>query len=1416
MKKKVLMKRILTALAMAAMIPAGETWAATYDENTDTLILGSGDSRVWGLGTHDLPFYTYSYYKDGNWWPITATKYVYEFKNVQVSGGITLESVYNGRHGLIEYTKGHMPNTDLEITVPEGSGENSDALQVTGDDNDFQVKDFTAHVSAPNSDALHISDGKNNNIQMNNFSADVHGADSDAISIDNTATNGTVTIHGTLDATVANGNGIRANASFEEGTNKIIVQGETNITLEGGQVEHTENIDGFQVTAAYNPAAVYAGNDSTTSHIQFTDNMGWKSYDLSLGRKEEASGRGQVDLNGDATIQIGNDNYGLYAGKNGQINVNKNLTLTATGDNAVGIAAENSTLIYKDKIDEVTGGPFGEYSNTNLDISIPDASKNNFGSSVILNGDANVINVGTNNKAIYAEGVDANGISNTVKSGDSGIGSFAITGNVAAENGGNITLEAIKENSLTDNDGNLIGNRGSLTGNILASGQNGENKSTVALHAKDSFSMTGDAEAKDGGTVTLTAGENKDNYVSLTGNLTADGTASSASLSGYDVAMQGDAENTVTASATNGGTVSLTAANDVSLTGNLTAAGAGSSASLSGYHVVMEGNAAATDGGKVKLTAGKNAGSYVRLTGDLTADGTASSASLEGDTFEMIGDASAADSGNVTLDSNNYGGLYGALTASGSSTASMKSEGLNYILSQSVIDNAGGLGESAKIISALYAENGGEIDLTGSFNYIAADYSGESSENYSRRAVWAYDKADISITGGVQIEADYSVQDDSTGKNSTNMAIVAGTATDVTSGNVNAEISDRATVTVKYDSESAIKGDIVAAYAGKVDITPKNSNAKINITGNLLAGNNGILNVNLGSSGTLTGRADDYGDAGAIDGSQHTTFFDPAFSSDIYKGGAVNLTMGAGSRWNVTGQSWITSITTADSGSTPVIDLVSANTDRKATAHALTVYNMDGNAVFNMSLDGDRDASDMLYMKKANGSYIINVVDAVTTDAMRHDKTNTSINFDGLRFATVGKDSDVSFRAVTLGAGMRNIEYTVESEKYDSSKADENNAYNSADGKVAGSSEKPGSEMVEGFFGSEGTPPTDSGEESANGQIMLLAEGDEAAGTSTATTETTNFKLTGIKGTELSDAGKTVVNMSKVNYSNAVYMDRLNKRMGEARYLDGDDGLWVRLRHDRIGKDNAFRSMNTMMELGYDRKVQSQKDGEHRRGVAFDYMRGTADYTNVMGSGDVRRAGVWLYDTWLGDKGHYTDYVVKYGHLSNDFDVFSEMGEEINGDYSNNVWSASAEYGRKKDIGNDWYFEPQAQMQYAYVTSADYTTSQGTKVELDGIDSLIGRAGFRLGRDTSEGNTVYFKADILHEFLGDQDIHAMDTTTNGVLTTTYENEGTWYDVGFGFSHRMGKDSYMFLDLEHSFGNDNDETYQINIGLSKAF
>ena len=770
---------------------------------------------------------------------------------------------------------------------------------------------------------------------------------------------------------------------------------------------------------------------------------------------------------------------------------------------------------------------------------------------------------------------------------------------------------------------------------------------------------------------------------------------------------------------------------------------------------------------------------------------------------------------------------------------------VNNFYSASVIDDAGGLAgkdedpqNGLDIVSALYAEKGAVINVSG-INDFRTYYSKPSDEYTSERVVWAYDTADININGYTNIST--TLYNES--PNSKDIAIAAGTATNLDKDEVNAPVKDRAIVTLTYDNfktndgkevMSNITGDILSAYEGLININAKEgSNAGINITGNLLAGNNGVLNVDLGNGGILTGRADDYGDAGVISNSGHgttenqhdETFFDPAFSSDIIKGGQVNLTMGENSRWNVTGQSWITSINTEKS-SNAVIDLISANTDRNETAHALTVYKFNGDAIFNMSLDANRAVSDMLYMREAKGDYIINVVDPVTVADMYAGGLN------GLRFATVGSGR-ATFKAVTLEQGAFNLEYAVDTDNYANN--EENIHYNGDEMNHY----KPGDSMVDGFFDKKnnakpGDPIKESGESAATKSanidygVMLLDENNETENAEvTANGEeekfegVKNIKLTGISNTELSSAGQAILNMSRANYSNAIYMDRLNKRLGEARYINGeeDEGMWVRIRHDRIGKTDAYRSQNTMYELGYDKK-QECDNGERRVGFAVDYMHGDTGYSDIAGKGEIDRYGLWLYDTWTGDKGHYVDYVAKWGHLDNDFEIYAPItGEKIDGDYSNNVFSVSAEYGKKNDMGNGWYIEPQIQAQLARVTGADYVTSQDTKVSVDGINSLIGRAGFRIGKDFGEEkqSTVYIKADVLHEFLGDQDISVMDGTTNGEWAgISYENEGTWYDVGFGFATMMSKNSYAFLDLEKSFGHDNDETYQINVGMQWSF
>lgn len=743
-----------------------------------------------------------------------------------------------------------------------------------------------------------------------------------------------------------------------------------------------------------------------------------------------------------------------------------------------------------------------------------------------------------------------------------------------------------------------------------------------------------------------------------------------------------------------------------------------------------------------------------------------------------------------------------------------RGSGSNYIYSSSK-GSKDTVGDRSDVIAALYAQNEGRIELAageGGINYIESFYTDlddSDTSNDSERTVWAQRGGVIDINGTTVIKSSNAENfyEDGYATNSRGVAITAGSG-DITTdpipegvrSTVNVEYGGAVTLEDKTTFSSAIYGDIAAGYGGLINISrlETDGNYGLHVEGNALAANGGELNLDLGNGGVWYGRADDYGDAGYnndAENKDHDSFYNPIFSNEITEGGKVNITMGDSAEWNLTGQSWVSRLDVTNANGNATINMA-----YDGNTHGLTIGELkgvaDGNsdATFTMSLNHDNHLeSDMLYAKNATGEYNVVINDMI--------EGIENINEDNvLRFATV--KGGATFNNVTMkDTGFYNLAFEVDHSEYDVNDT-ENTGYNGS----AFGTEKPGKDNVDDFFELKNDEETQS-------KIMLLDEN-----TQQDTNSVENWYITRVKSQEMSDAGKTMLNMSRANYSNAIYMDRLNKRLGEARYINSeeDEGMWVRIRHDRIGKDAAYRSQNTMYELGYDQK-QECDNGERRVGMAIDYMHGDTGYDQIAGKGEIDRYGLWLYDTWMGDKGHYADYVAKWGHLSNDFEIYNSRGE-VTGDYSNNVFSVSAEYGRKKDIGNDWYFEPQVQAQLARVTGADYTTSQGTKVSVDGINSLIGRAGFRLGKDFGEEkqSTVYIKADVLHEFLGDQDIRAFDGTTSGWQTVSYENEGTWYDVGLGFAAMMSKSSYAFLDLERSFGHDNDETYQINVGMQWSF
>ena len=571
-------------------------------------------------------------------------------------------------------------------------------------------------------------------------------------------------------------------------------------------------------------------------------------------------------------------------------------------------------------------------------------------------------------------------------------------------------------------------------------------------------------------------------------------------------------------------------------------------------------------------------------------------------------------------------------------------------------------------------------------------------------------------------------------------------------------------ITASFGQNSVVKGDIIAKDNGLIKLNVSNSNDDVSgliIEGNILAENQGNISLDIGNNSLITGNINDYSYLADLNNQN---------LKQENLAGNISIDFNNKSRWNVVGQSFISNINTKENN---IIDMVGYNTENKP--HSLMVKEFNGDSNFVMNLNGNRQNTDMVYLNSGTGNYNVILVNAVTKN---------DIGQNGLRFATVGdKNKQVFKNAVAYNDGFFNIKYQIASEDYDVNN-EENILYNNGDNSDLLTENRPGNDIINNIFGNN--------------------------------EDAVNYKLVNIEEKTLSNAGKTILNMTKANYDVAVFMGRLDKRMGDVHYLNkNDDGIWFRLRHDRIEKDLGYTVDGNMYELGYD-KLFLRDDGQERLGLTFDYMKGSTSYDDIAGKGNNSRKGIWLYDTWIGDDGHYSDYIFKWGHLENNFEVFdTEKLNLIKGNYDNDVYSASAEYGYMKNLKNDWYITPQVQLQLAKVTGADYTTNQNTNVHVDGIDSIIGRAGFKLGRNFGDNkkNTFYLKADVLREFLGEQFVSVKDVTSdNEYVGFKYDHSGYWYDVGFGFNIETKKDSYAFLDVERRFGNGNKNSYQINGGF----
>ena len=286
----------------------------------------------------------------------------------------------------------------------------------------------------------------------------------------------------------------------------------------------------------------------------------------------------------------------------------------------------------------------------------------------------------------------------------------------------------------------------------------------------------------------------------------------------------------------------------------------------------------------------------------------------------------------------------------------------------------------------------------------------------------------------------------------------------------------------------------------------------------------------------------------------------------------------------------------------------------------------------------------------------------------------------------------------------------------------------------------------------------------------------------------------------------------RLAFANWVEDDKFMQRMGDLHYeTNNEEGVWMRVKGGKYSGD-GFSNRHTMYQLGYDDVVKNTDKLKRYQGVAFSYDDGKNSFNR--GSGKLKAKSIGFYSTDIRNKGHYLDLALKIYDADSDFTVFDTEGKKITGTFDNSGISLSAEYGRKKYLDEHWSIEPQAQLTLGYLGGARYTTSNGIHVSQSDPNSVLGRIGCNFMYDMDENNTVYLKANWLHQFAGNYGV----TLTNGNDSLRIDNHDhdTWFEYGFGFACMIGKNNHLYADVERSTGGSLRKNWQWNAGMFWTF
>ncbi|MFU0841037.1 MAG: hypothetical protein ACFWTZ_00195 [Burkholderia sp.] len=585
---------------------------------------------------------------------------------------------------------------------------------------------------------------------------------------------------------------------------------------------------------------------------------------------------------------------------------------------------------------------------------------------------------------------------------------------------------------------------------------------------------------------------------------------------------------------------------------------------------------------------------------------------------------------------------------------------------------------------------------------------------------------------------------------------------------------------------------------------------KVHIKGNVYTESGGQLALNVSGEGSfLTGQAWHY------DGNS-----------------TLNIGLGEGGAWNVTENSFVSTLTAAGGAAYHGTSAENFKTLLRSSEDfepvSVTAERLEGSSGnFYLRADIDGDKADSLYLMRGTGAHRLFVrsfgaepsAEAMSAYLVHEDTGDASF--------TLGNPGGyVDAGTYLYKLAVRQVPRTDTGASGDTGTS--GSSPSAAPAKKAAMRRAALVTTAASVSVNAAAVSVSDGEDSGSATEWYLARAtaEETPEVTTEETdpETPSETVTADPTPLLSPAAETVLAFNGGNTMAALYwghLEDLRKRLGEVREQKEDmTGLWASamagLHHFKNYPGLRTSLSGFRLNVGADRKVSDTW-------LLGGYLRfSTGDEktkTKLSGPSraDVHSEGLSLYATKTWDSGAYLDLVASADLFHQEVRGRMLDGTSYKGNASAWGWGLSVEAGHQLRFGEkeQWFVEPSVQLAYYRAEGNDYRLSNGMEVDEEASGGFTGRAGSLFGRRYYDENgkfsgDAYVRAGVIHQFGGGH-----DTVING---NRFEVNGLgtrWY-AGVGGEIRIGESSKLYGYLETQHGNRFSTEIEGRIGWKTMF